>query len=52
MKFHDTATLGAIVRLGIPQAVPLNGNISFEELAKEVGVLESKLGLSAQPSSV
>lgn len=47
MKFHDTATLGTIVRLGVPESVPLDGSISFGELAKKVGVLESKLGSSS-----
>lgn len=52
MKFHDTATLGTIVRLGIPESVPLDGNISFGELAEKVGVLESKLGSSlTRPTS-
>lgn len=49
IKFHDTATLGTIVRLGIPEAVPLDGSISFGELARKVGVLESKLGASVYP---
>lgn len=46
MKFHDTATLGTIVRLRIPESVPLDGSISFRELAAKVGVLEPKLGSS------
>ncbi|KAI9674802.1 MAG: hypothetical protein M1817_001706 [Caeruleum heppii] len=41
--YHDLSSLGTILKFRIAELVPLDGSISFAELAKKAGLLEDKL---------
>jgi hypothetical protein len=44
---HDISSLGVLLQFNIPSVVPLEGSISFRDLAEKTGVLEDKLSIHA-----